>query len=237
MTSRLQLRSVHTHYETSHILFDVSLEVNQGESVCLLGRNGAGKTTTLKSIMSLARASAGSILFNGVELIGRAPYEIARLGVGYTPDERLIFPDLTVRENLEIAVKPGAAGAPAQWTVDRIYELFPVLQPLGPRLGGYLSGGEQQMLTIGRTLMGNPSLLLLDEPVEGVAPVVVQELARQIKALKAMGLTILFAEQNIHFATEISDRAYVIEKGRIRFQGTMAELAANEEVKQKYLMI
>ncbi len=237
MTSRLQLRSVHTHYETSHILFDVSLEVNQGESVCLLGRNGAGKTTTLKSIMSLARASAGSILFNGVELIGRAPYEIARLGVGYTPDERLIFPDLTVRENLEIAIKPGAAGAPAQWTVERIYELFPVLQPLAPRLGGYLSGGEQQMLTIGRTLMGNPSLLLLDEPVEGVAPVVVQELTRQIKALKAMGLTILFAEQNIHFATEISDRAYVIEKGRIRFQGTMAELAANEEVKQKYLMI
>ena len=237
MTSRLELRSVHTHYETSHILFDVSLEVNQGESVCLLGRNGAGKTTTLKSILSLAPASAGSILFNGVELIGRAPYEIARLGIGYTPDERLIFPDLTVRENLEIAIKPGAAGAPAQWTVERIYALFPVLQPLGARLGGYLSGGEQQMLTIGRTLMGNPSLLLLDEPVEGVAPVVVQELTRQIKALKAMGLTILFAEQNMHFATEISDRAYVIEKGRIRFQGTMAELAADEEVKQKYLMI
>jgi branched-chain amino acid transport system ATP-binding protein len=237
MSSRLELRSVHTHYETSHILFDVSLEVNQGESVCLLGRNGAGKTTTLKSIMSLAAASAGSILFNGVELVGLAPYEIARLGVGYVPDERLIFPDLTVRENLEIAVKPGAPGAPAKWTVERIYELFPVLQPLGPRLGGYLSGGEQQMLTIGRTLMGNPSLLLLDEPVEGVAPVVVQELTRQIKALKSMGLTILFAEQNMHFATEISDRAYVIEKGHIRFQGTMAELAANEEVKQKYLMI
>ena len=237
MTSRLELRSVHTHYETSHILFDVSLEVNQGESVCLLGRNGAGKTTTLKSIMSLAPPSAGSILFNGVDLVGLAPYEIARLGIGYVPDERLIFPDLTVRENLEIAIKPGAPGAPARWTVERIYELFPVLQPLGPRLGGYLSGGEQQMLTIGRTLMGNPSLLLLDEPVEGVAPVVVQELTRQIKALKAMGLTILFAEQNMHFATEISDRAYVIEKGRIRFQGTMAELAANEEVKQKYLMI
>ena len=237
MTSRLELRSVHTHYETSHILFDVSLEVNQGESVCLLGRNGAGKTTTLKSIMSLASASAGSIRFNGVELAGLAPYEIERLGIGYVPDERLIFPDLTVRENLEIAIKPGAAGAPAQWTVERIYELFPVLQPLGPRLGGYLSGGEQQMLTIGRTLMGNPSLLLLDEPVEGVAPVVVQELTRQIRALKTMGLTILFAEQNMHFATEISDRAYVIEKGRIRFHGTMQELAANEEVKQKYLMI
>jgi branched-chain amino acid transport system ATP-binding protein len=237
MTSRLELRNVHTHYETSHILFDVSLEVNQGESVCLLGRNGAGKTTTLKSIMSLAPASAGSIRFNGVELVGLAPYEIARLGIGYTPDERLIFPDLTVRENLEIAIKPGAAGAPAQWTVERIYEMFPVLAPLDARLGGYLSGGEQQMLTIGRTLMGNPSLLLLDEPVEGVAPVVVQELTRQIKALKTMGLTILFAEQNMHFATQISDRAYVIEKGHIRFHGTMQELAANAEVKQKYLMI
>jgi branched-chain amino acid transport system ATP-binding protein len=237
MTTRLELRGVHTHYATSHILFDVSLEVNQGESVCLLGRNGAGKTTTLKSIMSLAQASAGSIRFNGADLVGRAPYEIARLGVGYVPDERLIFPDLTVRENLEIAVKKGATGAPADWTVERIYELFPVLAPLDARLGGYLSGGEQQMLTIGRTLMGNPSLLLLDEPVEGVAPVVVQELTRQIKRLKTMGLTILFAEQNMHFATQISDRAYVIEKGHIRYQGTMSELVANEEVKAKYLMI
>ena len=237
MTTRLELSGVHTHYATSHILFDVSLEVNQGESVCLLGRNGAGKTTTLKSIMSLAQASAGSIRFNGTDLVGRAPYEIARLGVGYVPDERLIFPDLTVRENLEIAIKKGAAGAPAQWTVERIYELFPVLAPLDARLGGYLSGGEQQMLTIGRTLMGNPSLLLLDEPVEGVAPVVVQELTRQIKQLKTMGLTILFAEQNMHFATQISDRAYVIEKGHIRYHGTMAELVANEEVKAKYLMI
>ncbi len=237
MTTRLELSGVHTHYATSHILFDVSLEVKEGESVCLLGRNGAGKTTTLKSIMSLAQASAGSIRFNGAELVGRPPYEIARLGVGYVPDERLIFPDLTVRENLEIAAKKGAAGAPADWTVERIYELFPVLAPLDARLGGYLSGGEQQMLTIGRTLMGNPSLLLLDEPVEGVAPVVVQELTRQIKRLKTMGLTILFAEQNMHFAKQISDRAYVIEKGHIRYQGTMGELVANEEVKAKYLMI
>ena len=137
MTTRLELNGVHTHYATSHILFDVSLEVNQGESVCLLGRNGAGKTTTLKSIMALAQASAGSIRFNGADLVGRAPYEIARLGVGYVPDERLIFPDLTVRENLEIAVKQGAPGAPAHWTVDRIYELFPALAPLGTRLGGY----------------------------------------------------------------------------------------------------
>jgi branched-chain amino acid transport system ATP-binding protein len=237
MTTRLELQGVHTHYETSHILFDVSLEVNKGESVCLLGRNGAGKTTTLKTIMALAGASAGRITFNGVDLVGKAPYEIARLGIGYVPDERLIFPDLTVRENLEIAVKPGPPGAPAEWSVERIYELFPVLVRLDARLGGYLSGGEQQMLTIGRTLMGNPSLLLLDEPVEGVAPVVVQELTRQIKALKTMGLTILFADQNIHFATQISDRAYVIEKGHIRFHGTMAELEANEEVKRKYLMI
>ena len=238
MTStRLELKDVHTFYDTSHILFDVSLVANEGESVCVLGRNGAGKTTTLKTIMGLARATHGSISFNGKALVGLEPYEIARLGVGYVPDERLIFPDLTVRENLEIAIKKGAPGAPAQWTVERVYELFPVLEPLGARLGGYLSGGEQQMLTIGRTLMGNPSLLLLDEPVEGVAPVVVQELTRQIKKLKSLGLTVLFAEQNMHFAAEISDRAYVIEKGHIRFHGTMQELAANEEVKQKYLMI
>lgn len=232
----LELANVHTYYGTSHILFDVSLEVNAGESVCLLGRNGAGKTTTLKTIMGLAQGKGGGIRFNGESLLGREPYEIARLGVGFVPDERLIFPDLTVRENLEIAIKPGRDAA-RPWTVERVYELFPVIAPLDRRLGGYLSGGEQQMLTIGRTLMGNPSLLLLDEPVEGVAPVVVQELTRQIKNLKAMGLTLLFAEQNMHFAAEVSDRAYVIEKGHIRFHGSMQELAANEEVKSKYLMI
>jgi branched-chain amino acid transport system ATP-binding protein len=237
MTARLELSGIHTYYGTSHVLFDVSLAVNEGESVCLLGRNGAGKTTTLKTIIGLAPAAAGAIRFDGDDLSGRQPYEIAQRGVGYVPDERLIFPDLTVRENLEIGAKKGVRGNGADWTVDKVYELFPVLAPLDPRLGGYLSGGEQQMLTIGRTLMGNPTLLLLDEPVEGVAPVVVQELTRQIKRLKAMGLTILFAEQNIRFATELSDRAYVIEKGRIRFHGTMAELEANDDVKQKYLMI
>lgn len=232
----LELANIHTYYGTSHILFDVSLEVNEGESVCLLGRNGAGKTTTLKTIMGLAQGKGGAIRFNGESLLGREPYEIARLGVGLVPDERLIFPDLTVRENLEIAVKPGRDHA-RPWTVERVYQLFPAIELLDRRLGGYLSGGEQQMLTIGRTLMGNPSLLLLDEPVEGVAPVVVQELTRQIKNLKGMGLTILFAEQNMHFAAEVSDRAYVIEKGHIRFHGSMQELAANEEVKSKYLMI
>jgi branched-chain amino acid transport system ATP-binding protein len=237
MTARLELNGIHTYYGTSHVLFDVALSVNEGESVCLLGRNGAGKTTTLKTIIGLAPAAAGTIRFDGDDLSGRQPYEIAQRGVGYVPDDRLIFPDLTVRENLEIGAKKGPRGNGGDWTIEKVYELFPVLAPLGPRLGGYLSGGEQQMLTIGRTLMGNPTLLLLDEPVEGVAPVVVQELTRQIKRLKAMGLTILFAEQNIRFATDVSDRAYVIEKGHIRFHGTMAELEANDDVKQKYLMI
>ena len=234
---RLELKEVSTHYGTSHILFDVSLSVDEGEVVCLLGRNGAGKTTTIKTIMGLARASSGSIEFAGENLVGLEPHEIARLGVGYVPDERLIFPDLTVRENLEIATKKGVDPGFEEWTVERIYEMFPALAPLDGNLGGYLSGGEQQMLTVGRTLMGNPSLLLLDEPVEGVAPLVVQELGRQIRKLRDMGLTILFSEQNLQFATKISDRAYIIEKGRIQFQGTIEELENNSEIQKKYLMI
>ena len=233
--SRLELHDVNTLYGTSHILFDVSLEVDDGEVICLLGRNGAGKTTTIRSIMGLTQAASGTISYGGTHLNGLAPYEIARLGVGYVPDERLIFPDLTVRENLEVASKKGPSGQ--DWTVDKVYGLFPKLAELDGNLGGYLSGGEQQMLTVGRTLMGNPSLLLLDEPVEGVAPIVVQELGRQIKELKNMGLTILFSEQNLHFAREISDRAYIIEKGRIRYHGTMAELHENKEVQEKHLMI
>jgi branched-chain amino acid transport system ATP-binding protein len=235
--NRLELKDVSTHYGTSHILFDVSLSVEAGEVVCLLGRNGAGKTTTIKTIMGLARASSGGIEFAGSSLVGLAPHEIARLGVGYVPDERLIFPDLTVRENLEIATKKGVDPGVEKWTVERIYEMFPALAPLNGNLGGYLSGGEQQMLTVGRTLMGNPSLLLLDEPVEGIAPIVVQELGRQIRKLRDMGLTILFSEQNLQFATKISDRAYIIEKGRIQFQGTIEELEKNSEIQEKYLMI
>ena len=235
--SRLELKDVSTHYGTSHILFDVSLSVEAGEVVCLLGRNGAGKTTTIKTIMGLARASSGSIAFAGADLVGLEPHDIARLGVGYVPDDRLIFPDLTVRENLEIATKKGVDPDLEEWTVGRIYEMFPALAPLDGNLGGYLSGGEQQMLTVGRTLMGNPGLLLLDEPVEGVAPIVVQQLGRQIRKLKDMGLTILFSEQNLQFATKISDRAYIIEKGRIQFQGTIEELEKNSEIQEKYLMI
>ncbi len=234
---QLDLKDVSTHYGTSHILFGVSLKVTEGEVVCLLGRNGAGKTTTIRTIMGLVQASSGSITFNGTVLNGLAPHDIARLGIGYVPDERLIFPDLTVRENLEIAAKRGLDVNVRQWTVERIYELFPILVPLDGNLGGYLSGGEQQMLTIGRTLMGNPSLVLLDEPVEGVAPLVVEELGRQFRLLKTMGLTILFAEQNLQFATDISDRAYIIEKGRIRYHGTIEELERNRDVQEKYLMI
>jgi branched-chain amino acid transport system ATP-binding protein len=234
---RLELQGVNTHYGSSHILFGIDLTVSEGQVVCLLGRNGAGKTTTMRTIMGLVRASAGRIVFNGDDLVGHEPYEIARQGIGFVPDDRVIFPDLTVHENLEIAQRKGLGAAKFDWTIDKIYDLFPVLEPLDRNLGAYLSGGEQQMLTVGRTLMGNPLLLLLDEPVEGVAPIVVQELGEKIKALKSMGLTILMAEQNLHFANQISDYAYVIEKGHIRFHGTMSELATNDDVKQKYLMI
>ena len=235
--AQLEVENIHTFYGTSHILFGVSLKVIRGECVCLLGRNGVGKTTTLKTIMGLVHARQGNITYQGKSLTGLPPYEIARMGIGYVPDERLIFPDLTVRENLEIAAKEPLESDIAPWSVKRIYELFPVLEPLDASPAGYLSGGEQQMLTCGRTLMGNPSLMLLDEPVEGLAPVVVQEVSRQIKRLKKIGLTILFAEQNIRFATEISDRAYVIEGGRVRYEGTMAELEQQSEIKEKYLMI
>jgi branched-chain amino acid transport system ATP-binding protein len=237
MMGHLVVDGIHTFYGTSHILFGVTLEVKRGECVCLLGRNGVGKTTTLKTIMGLSEAREGMITYNGKSIIGLPPYEIARMGIGYIPDERLVFPDLTVRENLEIAAKPPLTTEIPPWSVERIYELFPILEPLDGRSAGYLSGGEQQMLTSGRTLMGNPSLMLLDEPVEGLAPVVVQEIVRQIKHLKKLGLTILFAEQNIRFATEISDRAYVLEGGRVRYEGTMADLEQQPDIKEKYLMI
>lgn len=233
----LELENIHTFYGTSHILFGITLKVECGECVCLLGRNGVGKTTTLKSIMGLALSNEGMVRFDGKDLVGLPPYEIARMGVGYVPEDRIVFPDLTVVENLEIASKPPTVSSIPPWTVDRIFELFPSLKALENRPSGYLSGGEQQMLTIGRTLMGNPAMLLLDEPVEGLAPVVVQEIARQIRHLKELGLTILFTEQNIRFATEISDRAYIIEGGRVRYEGTMADLEKQPELKEKYLMI
>ena len=233
----LEVKEINTYYGTSHILFDVSLSVDSGETVCILGRNGAGKTTTMRSIMGLTRPQSGSVQFHGEDLRGKPPYYIAQKGMGYVPDNRLIFPDLTVRENLDLAYKVPKNFDGEPWTVDRIYELFPLLKILDKRLGGYLSGGEQQMLTLGRTLMGNPDLLLLDEPVEGLAPLVVKDLGEQILKLKEMGETILFSEQNVRFATMTAERAYVIEKGRIRYQGSIEELSANDEIKKEYLMI
>jgi len=233
----LEVKQINTYYETSHILFDVSLSIESGEVVCLLGRNGAGKTTTLRSIMGLTPPKSGSIRFHGEEIKGKPPYLIAQKGMGYVPDNRLIFPDLTVRENIELACKVPKDFKGEAWTVDRIYKLFPLLKRLDKRLGGYLSGGEQQMLTVGRTLMGNPDLLLLDEPVEGLAPLVVRDLGEQILKLKDLGETILFSEQNVKFATTIAERAYVIDRGKIQYQGSIEDLNDNEEIKKKYLMI
>jgi branched-chain amino acid transport system ATP-binding protein len=233
----LEVERIHTYYGTSHILFGVSLAVAGGEVACLLGRNGAGKTTTLRSIMGLTPARSGSVRFRGEELRGRPSYYVAQKGLGYVPDNRLIFPDLTVRENLEVAVKTPKDFRGRAWTAEGVYELFPPLAKLDKRLGGYLSGGEQQMLTVGRTLMGNPELILMDEPVEGLAPLIVKYLGEQIRKLKEIGQTILFAEQNVKFANSVAERAYVIDRGRIRYQGTIAELSASEEIKKKYLMI
>ncbi len=233
----LDVRQINTYYETSHILFDVSLSVDRGEIVCLLGRNGAGKTTTMRSIMGLTPPKSGSVQFHGEELRSRPPHYNAQKGMGYVPDNRLIFPDLTVLENLELGRKIPKNFEGDPWTVERIYELFPIFADRQHQHGGTLSGGEQQMLTLARTLMGNPDLLLLDEPVEGLAPLVVKDLRQQILKLKQMGLTILFSEQNVKFATQTSDRAYVIDGGRIEYQGSIEELSANEEIKQKYLMI
>ncbi len=233
----LEVNEIHTFYGTSHILFGVSLSVDRGEIVCLLGRNGAGKTTTIRSIMGLTPPRSGRIKFYEEEMIGKPPYYIAQRGMGFVPDNRLIFPDLTVRENLEIGHKKARDDGGREWTVERIYDLFPALVKLDNHLGGYLSGGEQQMLTVGRTLMGNPVLLLLDEPVEGLAPLVVRALGDQLLQLKKMGETILLSEQNIKFAIRVSDRAFVISKGMIRYQGSIKELEANEEVKKQYLMI
>ena len=233
----LGVNEIHTFYGTSHILFGVSLSVDRGEIVCLLGRNGAGKTTTIRSVMGLTSPRSGSVKFYDEEMIGRPPYYIAQKGMGFVPDNRLIFPDLTVRENLEIGHKKPRDSGGQEWTVERIYGLFPALIKLDNHLGGYLSGGEQQMLTIGRTLMGNPILLLLDEPAEGLAPLVVRALGDQLLQLKELGETILVSEQNIKFATRVSVRAYVISKGMIRYQGSIEELEANEEVKKQYLMI
>ena len=233
----LTVRDLYTSYGLSQILFGVSLEVNAGECVALLGRNGVGKTTTLRSIMGLTPPRQGQVVYKDREITGMPAYRVARLGMGFVPEDRRIFPDLSVRENLDVARKPPASPHRTVWTIERVYAIFPILAQLDARKGGYLSGGEQQMLTIGRTLMGNPDLLLLDEPSEGLAPLVVRDLGRQIQRLKEEGLTILLCEQNTKFATALSDRAYILEKGHVRFAGTMAELQDNEDVRRQYLAL
>lgn len=236
----LQVQDIHTYYGLSHILFGVSLEVERGECVCLVGRNGAGKTTTFKSIMGLAAPRSGEVLWNGQPIQGKAPHVIARLGIGFVPEERAIFPDLTVWENLDVARKLPAGGhtdGKPLWTVERVYDIFPRLAERHQQLGGTLSGGEQQMLTIARTLMGNPDLVLLDEPSEGLAPLIVDAIGELVLQLKQEGVTILLAEQNLHFSLAVSERAYVIDDGRIQFSGTAAELASRPEIIQKYLAV
>ena len=231
----LQVDDLYTAYGLSQILFGVSLTVDRGECVALLGRNGVGKTTTLRSIMGLTAPLRGTVRYNAADITGRPAYQIAKLGLGFVPEERRIFPDLTVRQNLEVARKAPASPHAKQWSVEAVLEAFPALASLTGRKGGYLSGGEQQMLTIGRTLMGNPDLLLLDEPSEGLAPLIVRDLARQIGRLKQDGLTILLCEQNAKFACKLADRAYILEKGHVRFSGSIAALQADTEVRQQYL--
>jgi branched-chain amino acid transport system ATP-binding protein len=233
----LEVDNIYTSYGLSQILFGVSLQVNEGECVALLGRNGVGKTTTLRSIMGLTPPRQGTVRYKGHAITGQPAYRIARLGMGFVPEERRIFPDLTVRENLEVGRKAAATPHATTWTVERVYEIFPVLANLDARKGGYLSGGEQQMLTVGRTLMGNPDLLLLDEPSEGLAPLVVRDLGAQIQRLKEEGITILLCEQNARFATALSNRAYILEKGQVRFSGTIQELRDNAEARQQYLAL
>jgi branched-chain amino acid transport system ATP-binding protein len=217
----LEVSGLNAAYGRAHILFDVGFSVGKGEVVVLLGRNGAGKSTTLKSIMGLLRAKSGRTTFMGAEIHQAKPHQIARLGLGYVPEERRIFTDLTVAENLEVGRQPPREGAPA-WTPQKLFELFPNLGRMRERLGGRMSGGEQQMLTIARTLMGNPAAMLLDEPSEGLAPVIVEQMAHTIRDLKREGLTVLLSEQNVNFADAVADRAYLIEQGHIRFSGELA---------------
>jgi branched-chain amino acid transport system ATP-binding protein len=248
----LDVHELHTAYGLSRVLFGVSVEVRAGECVCLLGRNGVGKSTTMRSIMGLTPPQAGRVRWKGADITGWAPYRVARAGIGFVPEDRRIFADLTVWENLDVAsrarrrqppaetgpLRPDTApGGPLPWTVERVFDLFPKLRELSGRNGGYLSGGEQQMLTIARTLMGNPELLLLDEPSEGLAPMVVDHLREQIVRLKREGLTILLAEQNVAFSLALAERVYVLEKGSIRFSGPAERLRDDERLRHELLAL
>jgi branched-chain amino acid transport system ATP-binding protein len=235
MTALLAVEDIHTAYGLSRVLFGISLEVAAGECVCLLGRNGVGKTTTMRSIMGLVPPHRGRVVWQGKDITGWAAYRAARAGIGYVPEDRRIFAELTVWENLDVAAR--AARRPGRWNIDAIYELFPQLSILRNRMGGFLSGGEQQMLTIARTLMGNPELLLLDEPSEGLAPLVVETLLAKIGELKQQGLTILLAEQGVEFSLALADRVYILEKGSVRYTGPAAELRDDKQLSDRLLAL
>jgi branched-chain amino acid transport system ATP-binding protein len=235
----LKVDGLNAWYGAAQILFGVGLEVGRGEVVALMGRNGAGKSTTLKATMGMLARRSGTVQFMGRDIARAEPHAIARAGLGYVPEDRRIFHDLTVMENLDVGRQPArtwpdGTAAPT-WSPEALFQLFPNLGEMPHRPGGRMSGGEQQMLTVARTLMGNPFLVLLDEPSEGVAPLIVEQMAQMIIALKAQGVSILLCEQNMHFAELVSDRAYVLEKGQIRYTGTMAALAADDEVRRAYL--
>ena len=232
----LRVAGLQAWYGRAHILSGVDLTVGRGEVVALMGRNGAGKTTTLKTIMGLIDTRAGHVTLDGRDVSALPPHRMARLGVGYVPEDRRVFADLTVEENLEVGRQPPRPGAPA-WTPERLFALFPNLAEMRGRRGARMSGGEQQMLTLARTLMGNPSLLLLDEPSEGLAPLIVKQMADAVRRLKAEGLSVLVSEQNLSFAAAVADRADIIEKGQVRWSGPMADLMADEAVRRAYLAL
>jgi branched-chain amino acid transport system ATP-binding protein len=233
---KLTVQGLNSYYGPAHILFDVALEVGEGEVVALLGRNGAGKSTTFRSIVGLVEQREGRIIFEGQDMSNQPTHAIVRNGLGYVPEERRIFTDLTVEENLEVGRQPPRSGAP-QWTREKLFTLFPNLGEMRSRMGGRMSGGEQQMLTIARTLMGNPSLVLLDEPSEGLSPKIVEQMVDAILTMKKEGVSIIVSEQNLHFANLISDRAYIIERGRICFSGTMSELEARPDIRDAHLAV
>ena len=232
----LKIDQINTFYGQSHVLQGVALSIQKREVVCRLGRNGVGKTTTLRSIIGLTPPRSGRILFKDIDIVGKQPFQIAQMGMGYVPDDRRIFPDLTLFENLELARRLSSKGK-TQWTFEKIYGLFPVFVELKERKGIQLSGGEQKMLAIGRALMKNPDLLLLDEPSEGLAPLVVQNLAEVTDRIRSEGVTILLADQNLKFCRKTSDRGYILEKGMIQYQGIMEEIWQDEEIVRKYLVV
>lgn len=232
----LECMQINSFYGKAHILSDLSFSIEAGTVVALLGRNGAGKTTTMKSIMQMVAPKTGTVTFLGQDITGFAPHKVAKMGLGYVPEERRIFSDLTVLENLEVGRQPPREGA-VEWTTEILFDLFPNLRERSSNRGKAMSGGEQQMLTIARTLMGNPKLLLLDEPSEGIAPVIVEQMAETILKLKTEGLTVLISEQNLHFARIVADRAVIIESGSVKFDGTFTELDQHPEIRDAYLSV